>query len=847
MKKYLFGAMALPLLFACSSEDFENEVVSNDQFAGIEKVDATFVLDEGPVTRMATAWEVELNDMFGFAWMGGTGGTNPIAVNGEAYQNHPLTVVNDPTRGKIFKPQTSIYVGKYYLYRPYDYSTVDVGEIKFNSLVEQPLADGANETWNNVAKNAILIGDKWTDVKVGGTTISGKKWDEPGINKPFQLFSAFFSNQTALDLTYSKNNPAFAAAKNIKGATDIDFTIAAGETVGAADIYSTTVKLDGAAKSFTYAPTAEPNAGTHKGHFWEGQKDLNNTIGGAGFTFANAPADVITLKAPTGAPISTGAEGNKGWFWFNSLPKTDGDATSATNVTTVLTTSYGNVTVVNTLAQCAWAYEDLTPNVADHEIGGKKWAPNWIKLDAADAAPAGTNPRKWDPSLHNTFVNQYGNHKGKYAFTVDFSTGVMNGMHITDDTHLQKALKYYLASGKNENVVLNLDGASATDKTFKLSKISIALLQTINASGTKVLVQACGEHNNPVKIVVTQEGSAGKTEVPNLNKVFAAATDVYLANTTWTWKERTAPEANVVTVDGNVASLTNEGTLEVNASNIQLSTAAPIKNAAGATMKITKVTTVKNALTNLGTINVGDENNKAAELRAYNAEIKNDATGLADGEYGVIINYGVVGKSAGTTGAVNNYGYIKMLDNNAITLLNSNEVGTNPFASAFVAGTNMMGVVELPSGNPYALVSVSNADETGFIKYEWNNDTYAHDPGNVKYNTIIVKGNKIAFSGNCTEIKYIEFNGTRTQVINPVDKDNAADKGRLPNLKGIAVYAGKSIIIEKTNGLRCAVGSYLQPKTATAPAATVYRGGVFDYTDNTNYFGNWNLDQIVEY
>ena len=70
MKKYLFGALALPLLFACSSDDLlEEKVVGNDQFAGIEKVDATFSMDEESVTRMATQWTFEDGDQYGFAWL----------------------------------------------------------------------------------------------------------------------------------------------------------------------------------------------------------------------------------------------------------------------------------------------------------------------------------------------------------------------------------------------------------------------------------------------------------------------------------------------------------------------------------------------------------------------------------------------------------------------------------------------------------------------------------------------------------------------------------------------------------------------------------------------------------
>ena len=138
----------------------------------------------------------------------------------------------------------------------------------------------------------------------------------------------------------------------------------------------------------------------------------------------------------------------------------------------------------------------------------------------------------------------------------------MNGMCIKDDAHLQKALRYYIASGKTEaGVVLNLDAdpnSTATDKFFKLSKISIALLQTINAGGANnVKVTPCATDGNP-RIIITQDGcSDSETEVPDLNKVFDTTTpvNVYLSkDDTWTWKERTG--ANQLTVDAGVAKLT---------------------------------------------------------------------------------------------------------------------------------------------------------------------------------------------------------------------------------------------------------------------------------------------------
>ena len=828
MKKYLYSALALPLLFACSSDDLiEKEMISNDQFAGIEKVDATFIMDEGALTRFdgkdasgVAAWKAQQGDLWGFAWLGD--GTVVKNTDGFANQNHNLI-----QKDGFFQPQTSIYVGKYYIYRPYDETTVSPQAINFKSLVNQPLAEGYESTkqpWKDLAKTAINIGDKWTDIVTTGHTYGTDPtvWDLPGIGKPYKIYAALFSNQTGLDLTYLKNNPKFAADAAISGATDISFTCTAGSEVGAADIYQATVQLAGATNAFTYAPVGDAKepitvagAADHSGTFWA---DKKNVAADYGFTFdSEAPITLIPADAENG--LSTGAEGAKAWFWFNSLPKIDGDATLATTVTPVFETSYGTVTIntENTLAQVAQVF-DKYDGTGSNE---------WMKLN--DTGDDNTKtPKEWDITAHNTFVNQYGNHKGKYVFTVDFSKGVMTDMHIKNDAHLQKLLKFYIASGKTEAVSLNLD--EDANHEFKISKISIALLQTI---GGNVKVHACGTHGTP-KIIVTQVGSEDKHEVPELNGVFDAATDVYLAAATdWTWKERTAP--NVVTVDAKVNSLTNEGTLTVNATNVELSVAAAtLANAAGATMNITKVTTVKNALTNLGTINVGSASNKTAELRAYGVAIDNDATALD--ACGVINNYGVVGVTDGTAGTFNNYGLIDMKDGEAITLLTTNEMGTKPFGSPFAAATNKMGTVVLPDGNPTAIVSVNNADANGFIKYTWpaTTSTYETPAGNVKYNTIVVSGN-IEFTETEAEIQFIEFNGTRTQVVNP--------GGLLTKLKGIIVNPGKSIILEKGNRLAPKVGAFL------GEGATIYNGGDLDLPAGatTNYFGTWSTDQIVKY
>lgn len=842
MKKYLLSALALPLLFACSSEDYlDQKATDNDQFAGIEKVDATFSMADSPSMRFATDWTTEEDDVWGFAWMGD--GTVVTNTNGFAKQNHNLIQTDG-----IFTPQTSIYVGDYYLYRPYDEETKSPQAINFTSLEEQPLAEGlasSGAAWKGLAKSAINIGDKFTNVTTAGTTdLAGKTWDKAGIKQHYKINGAVFSNQTGLDLTYTKNNvEAPAGGMHITGATDIDYTIAAGTKIGAADIYEAKVQLAGAAKSFTYAPKNEPvNGGAHSGDFWANKSDLNTngiaaTTTNDAFTWATGTGyDEITLKAADENGISTETADNKGWFWFNSLPVTQGNATTSTAVKTTLSTSYGVVTINSTVGACAYVLDRYTAGTGSVE---------WIQLAAADNSTS--TPKTWNVAAasHNTFINQYGNHRGKFELTADFSTGVMNGMHIKNDAHLQKLLKYYIASGKTETgVVLNLDGASATDKTFKISKLSIALLQTINKTTTKVTVQACASHNNPVKIIVTQDGQtelglAAKKEVPNLDKVFAVATDVYLSkDCDWTWTGGTTGATaykTPLTIDANVSSITNEGKLTVNAENVELSVSGKtLANAADATMDITKVTTVKSALTNLGTINVP----AGAELRAYDVEIKNDATSLTD--YGVINNAGVVGVTYATTGTVNNYGKIIMKNSDAITLLTSNQTAAGNFDNAFNAGTNKLGTVVLPAGQPNALVSVSNGAETGFIEYTWTGSTTYATPngGIVKYNTLIVSDN-IAFTAAENEIRFIKFEGVKKTVTNSTNAN-------LPNLKGIIIKDNCSIIIEKSNTISCSEGSHL------GNGAAVYNGGAFT-PGNTNiagkivtdYLGTWNTDQIV--
>ena len=190
-KKLIFAMGLTAMMVACSSEDVLTDVQNSqesDLFAGIEKVDAQFNM--GAESRLATEWGLEVGDRVGFAWLKDYDGV--LTQTGAAYQNHPLNAVSEST----LRPETSIYVGEYFTYYPYDESVVSIDNINFAIPAKQDLL----MTWNAMAKNAIFISPKWTSV-----SYSIYDDGEPGISKSFKIYPAQFSNGARLNLDYKNN------------------------------------------------------------------------------------------------------------------------------------------------------------------------------------------------------------------------------------------------------------------------------------------------------------------------------------------------------------------------------------------------------------------------------------------------------------------------------------------------------------------------------------------------------------------------------------------------------------------------------------------------------------------
>lgn len=797
--------LALPLVVAaCTSEEEILSDKTNDQYANIPTVEATF--NWGAETRMNTKWDLEEGDKVGLAWLGVPNdekyGGAELAINGNAYQNHPLYA----TASQMLQPQTSIYVGKYFSYYPYDAETVNIDKIKF-SVAEQPLLDkyADSEAYAKSAKTSIWISPKWTDVTLTGDDETG--YNQAGVDKTFNMYPRQFTNKAALNFTYKNNQPIDVIEQLPIGDVMIDKVKVMYVKNGSE---TTPVNVN----AFTYNPTAEIKSDLteEEQNYWFGHTfksdDLNVTDSKFGFV-SNLKAGEVVLSAESQEGVAT-TNGNIGKFYYNALPSNDGSLAPTDKVVITIECTYGTVTITKQFNEIAKTY--------DYSLTEPKYLENFDGNTEKAVA------------MENSFVNKlYAT--GNFTTDVDFSTADMNGMHVKNDDHLKQLLKFFRSYRNTESgYVLNLDADE--DGEFKLSLASIQMLQEINAgisdSGTKkIAIQACSTHTTP-KIVI----NGNNNEIPDMNLCFAKSTPVTLTGT-WTWSK------NDVKMRYFVNTIYNEGTITVTAANVETSPSAALTNNSNGIINVNSVTNWKVPTTNYGTINIAED----GELRVYGTTLTNDATSLTT--YGKIENSGVLGVVAGTSSVINNYGYIKN-NKNAKTYVTTNKLGTG-FTSAFNSANNKIGTIQLTTATDN--VSVSNATNTGFIKYTWDaeaedNGKYVTPSVDVKYNYLIVNRN-IEFDTAAPELKYVEINGNNEVVI--TCKSTSAFhqaiqySTQVANRIGFILPTGQKANIKEGNIL-WTNGAFLK--------GTLYLGGEFKYNSTlTTYFGgdNSDINNIIQY
>lgn len=766
MKKSNLLWLALPLVVsACSSDDLLDQPSVNDRFAGIEKVDAKFnFVEEGQGTRMATKFGLEAGDKVGLAWMQDKiGGGGIIARDGQAYQNHPLYVNNG-----MLTPITSIYVGEYFSYLPYDATTVEPGKINF-SLAEQPLAS----TMAEAAPASIWISAKETEVTKAGTpnAVTGDIEDKAGIDGIFNIYPRQFSNLIKLDLTYNNNQPE--AKYDLEPAEIYSIEVSINET-----LTGTTISTANGFNAFTYAPTSEVSDLTS--YSWEGKEtplSVENQINGA-------------YKLENENPVST-KDAKAAGFYFNAMPTPAADATATSNVVLKVTSDYGVVYIAKPVNEVLFtAYK----NAAEKVVFGSDADGNTV-----------TDP-KYSVAIDKSAINTLGN-IAKVVTTVDFKDAVMNGMHVKNDAMLQKLLKFYKykvdKGATPETVTFYLDG-KGDNKEFEMSSASAKLLQDINGNteaGIKINLVKCTEPSEKCESLVLKNNGTAEN-LPVLNFIKAPGYGIILRGN-WNMGTSVTTAENAAFTYTNVTYFDNEGIVNF--------TATKVDNAALLTTDFYNMSVVYVAndvaaavdfanMYNYGTVTIPE----TSELLVNN-NFYNEAVGLGEREQGVINNKGVFATVLAEGGKIYNYGIIdRRGSKSAKTYITSNTYSGN-FANNFENDVNEMGTIILADKDDDNY-SISNSASEGFIKLYVSGADVTVDDFGTEANYIVLD-NKTAdkttldftYRGSDpNRINYVEFaqKGECTWT-------SSADKNT-GNIKGLIVNAGSKVTIKKNNRVNAA-------------------------------------------
>lgn len=302
--KHILTAIALPaLLAACSQDEDLSGALSQKDFSNIPTVDVNFTASidgNSPTTRMATKFDWEKGDKVGLAWLGEG---DKIALDGNAYQNHPLFCTD--AVAKSFKTETMLYVGSYYAYMPYNEKITEVVPMEFDASNQELAATSAS-----YAKKAIYISPKLTKLDV----------ETAGIGKNTKLNLSRLSNAVTVNLTFG-NAAKFEGLKVM------------GISVDAKKSGPTSVLP----ASFLYKPTKDADVND-----WSDMAS-NAIVTGTSGTFFNADGPAT---ATVGAIEATSKEGlavtnNKLTTYILTLAATE----VATGLDVVVSTNYGDVTV----------------------------------------------------------------------------------------------------------------------------------------------------------------------------------------------------------------------------------------------------------------------------------------------------------------------------------------------------------------------------------------------------------------------------------------------------------------------------------------------------------------------
>lgn len=456
-----------------------------------------------------------------------------------------------------------------------------------------------------------------------------------------------------------------------------------------------------------------------------------------------------------------------------------------------------------------------TPNIMTNRKGEKIGEKG--NIQEAFKAVIDYTTKTPNSSTSTFYGEEVGAHVTQTAL-VDLQTLDMSKVHIKSDKQLHDILVVYKALGFTNPVNLTIDG-DATHRFF-LSMNNVRTLQSEGYENVKLL--ACNTASEKCSEIVLT-GNNESEDVPSINFLISRNVNIVLgADYTWTWK-------NGIVISDLVETLTNEGILNLDNGDIiwdAHSTVPAMVN--NGTINVTGLVKQQMEMTNNGTITIAE----GGEYRADNTTITNEATSAT--VMGEIYNSGIFATS--NSGIINNYGLIKNMEGgvNNMTYITTNQTTGVSFASKW-SSTNKYGTIELKNADDN--ISVSNATNVGFIKYEYTEEEYV-TPAICKYNYIVITNHNIKFTAAAPEIKFIEIVG---EITIPVFTNPMLEP--FVTLDGF-ILKGKANLQE--NNKLVTPAAYID--------GTLYYGGLFKkpggkddvQTENT-YYGNSAPNCLVKF
>ena len=395
---------------------------------------------------------------------------------------------------------------------------------------------------------------------------------------------------------------------------------------------------------------------------------------------------------------------------------------------------------------------------------------------------------------------------------VDLSTLNMDELHILNEQHLVDAIAVYNKLCPEADVTFLLDGDE--DGVFEMSNDTWAVVEAqLKKEGSDLKFAPCTDKGEECEVIVLNNKES-TAEVPELQfkEVEDVELELDLAGGNWTYKSKTSSDkaknisgvAEIHVTKG--VHLTPTDFVAVYGKDGEETTQLVLVIDQGAFMDVTSGRVdLQVDVVNKGTITISEntslragqaKGNDVSDGSKASKTLTNWSQNQGDGVFtpkvtgltracGTIINkgtLGVVGKDNADLGYVNNYGVIKIEDDNASTTITNNANATD--GESFAKGyndDNLIGTIVLKKVDD-AKVSVKGSTTKGFIKYTLDKD-------NPEYKD---------FGGDKCAANYIEFGKNTVNIAyNRLGKNTDDDPYTYPNIPNTIRYI--EITAKKTN------------------------------------------------